>query len=82
MIPLAFLLWGIGTAFAENWHAYRPERRPMPPSQAMSIAQKQQEGRILSAQLVKTGEGHGYYRIKVISDGKIRILTVDAYPGN
>jgi uncharacterized membrane protein YkoI len=82
IVGIVLLAGFAGTASAENWRPYRPGRRPIPPREAVSIAQRQQEGRVLSTQLVRTGEGRGYYRIKMISDGKVRVVTVDAYPGN
>jgi len=49
------------------------------PSQAISIATQQYNGKVISTELKRPSDGPPYYQIKMISnDGKVRVVRVDA----
>lgn len=59
----------------------RRSKRLLARHEAIARARAQFGGEALSAQLVETGEHSGYWRIKLLSNGNVRIVRVDAYTG-
>lgn len=50
-------------------------------SQAIALAKRKVEGKVLSAELVKTGQGSAY-KIKILTgDGRVKTVVIDADRG-
>jgi uncharacterized membrane protein YkoI len=76
---LLILTVSLGSASAQPWRHRGRSPRFISPSQAVEIARRQNDGRVLSVDLVQGGGGRSFYKIKMISGGRIRTVTVDAY---
>lgn len=77
---LAILLTALTLTMAAPLHA-EPPAATVSKQQAVSIAQQQQPGRVLSVKL-SPSSGSGVYRIKMLGDdGSVRIVLVDAGSG-
>ena len=54
------------------------EQKLLSPSEAISIAEQQYGGKVLSIELIRSEGSPSYYRIKMISNGKVRIVRINA----
>ncbi|MFH1262977.1 MAG: PepSY domain-containing protein [Pseudomonadota bacterium] len=82
IVPLLVLLGAFGSASAQGWHSIHGKgRRFVSPGQAAQEARRQNEGRVLSVDLIQDGGGRAHYRIKMLQNGKVRIVNVDASAG-
>lgn len=50
--------------------------------EASESAKKLHDGKVLDAQLVETDDDTAFYRVKILSDGQVLVIRVDAVTGD
>jgi uncharacterized membrane protein YkoI len=58
----------------------QPDEALVSPEAAALQAQARHGGRVLSVQLERPSGGAPFYRVKLLSNGNVRVVTVDARP--
>lgn len=63
-------------AFAEPWLLTQSKR--ISAEEAARRAQSRYGGKVLSIELRQTPDGKPYYRVKLLSNGDVRVVRIDA----
>jgi uncharacterized membrane protein YkoI len=79
IFPLMILMT-TGTVWAQHLRP-RPPERVISPGEAASAARQQHGGQVLSSELVRPPGERPYYRVKIIENGKVRTVRVNAGGG-
>ena len=78
LIMVACAAWsGAGTAESARDEVMLVQNREISAEEAARRAKEQYGGKVLSSRLVDPGDQPSYFRVKLISDGTVRVVRIE-----
>ena len=76
LLYTALFLFSIHGAFGQT----NPKKQVtlISPGEAASIAAQYYAGQVVATELIRPPQGSPYYRVKILSKGKVQVVTISA----